>query len=111
VIAGCTLERNGQVGILFREEDSEFRGGHRNRIEQCTLRDNGTGPTGIGIDIQGRTQDITVRETRFENTTDAPLRVGIRIGKETQRVVLEDNTFENFPTMVQDRRPTTIPSK
>lgn len=111
VIVGCTLERNGQVGILFRKEDAEFRGGHRNRIEQCTLRDNGTGPTGIGIDIQGRTQDITVRENRFENTTDAPQRVAIRIGKDAHGIVIEDNTFENWTTTIQDRRPATMRSK
>ena len=111
LIVRCTIERNGRVGILFREEDSEFRGGHRNRIERCVLRDNGTGPTGIGIDIQGRTQDIAVCESRFENTGDTPQRVAIRIGKDAQRILLEDNAFENFSTTVQDRRQTTIQSR
>jgi hypothetical protein len=111
LIVRCTIERNGRVGILFREEDSEFRGGHRNRIERCVLRDNGTGPTGIGIDIQGRTQDIAVCESRFENTGDTPQRVAIRIGKDTQRILLENNAFENFSTTVQDRRATSIQSR
>jgi len=111
VIARCTIERNGQVGILFRDEDSLFRSGHRNRIEQCTLRDNGTGQTGIGIDIQGPTQDITIRENRFENGTDGTLRVGIRIGKFTRQIVLEANTFENFSATVEDRRQTTAESQ
>jgi len=111
VIVNCTVERNGQVGVLFRDEDSEFRSGHRNRIEQCTFRDNGTGPTGIGIDIRGRTRDITIRQNRFEDTTDNRLRVGVRIGKFAQQIALEDNTFENVPTTVQDRRLATVQSK
>jgi hypothetical protein len=110
-IVNCTIERNGQVGILFRDEDSEFRGGHRNRIEQCTFRDNGTGPTGVGIDIRGRTRDITIRGNRFEDTTDNRLRVGVRIGKLARQIALEDNTFENVPTTVQDRRPAAVQSK
>ena len=111
LIVGCTFERNGQVGILFRQESTAFRGGHRNRIEQCTFRDNGTGPTGIGVDIQGRTQDITISGSRFENTAEGMLRVGIRISKNAQRIVLEGNTFANVPTEIQDRRLTTIQSK
>ncbi|UCD52332.1 MAG: right-handed parallel beta-helix repeat-containing protein [Phycisphaerales bacterium] len=111
VIARCTIERNGQVGILFRDEDSEFRSGHRNRIEQCTLRDNGAGLTGIGVDIRGRTRDVTIRQSRFENGTDGSLRVGIRIGKLARQIVLEDNTFENVPTEIQDHRLTAIQSK
>ena len=111
VITGCTLERNGRVGILFRQERSDFRGWHRNRIERCTLRDNGTGATGIGIDIQGRTQDITVRRNRFENTTDAPQRVAIRVGKDAQGIILENNAFENWTTTIQDRRSAAGPAR
>ena len=110
-ITGCTLERNGQVGILFRQESSDFRGGHRNRIERCTLRDNGTGATGIGIDIQGRTHDVTVRRNRFENTTDAPQRVAIRVGKDAQGIILENNAFENWTTTIQDRRSAAGPAR
>ncbi len=110
LIAGCTIERNGQAGVYFRDEDQEFRGGHRNRIEQCTFRDNGTGPQGVAIDIQGQTHDIMVCDSRFENTPDTPERIAIRIGKKARRITLEDNTFERFATTVQDLRPTTIDS-
>ena len=65
VIRRCRIERNGEVGILFRGEGSEFRSGHRNQIEDCIVRDNGTQQSGIGIDIQGKTQDISVRNTRL----------------------------------------------
>jgi hypothetical protein len=104
VIKRCTIERNGEVGILFRNEGTEFRGGHRNRIESCTIRDTGADKPGIGIDIQGSTQDITVSNTKIENTAGGKQNTGIRIGKETQRILLQDNTFEGCRTSVQDLR-------
>ncbi len=104
LIRDCTIERNGQVGILFRKEDSEFRAGSRNRIENCTIRDNGAKEGGIGIDIQGKTQDITVANTRFANTTGKNQKTAVRIGEDAERITLRDNTFENCPVQVEDRR-------
>ena len=104
VVKKCTIERNGEVGILFRNEGAEFRGGHRNRIESCTIRDTGTDKPGIGIDIQGSTQDITVSNTKLENTAGGKQTTGIRIGKETQRILLRDNAFDGCRTSVQDLR-------
>jgi len=94
VIRGCTIEDNGQVGILFRKTATEFRCGHRNRIENCLIRNNGTDGKGIGIDIQGKTQDITVQNTRFVNTIGGNQKQSIRMSEETERIMLRDNTFE-----------------
>lgn len=104
LIRGCTIERNGQVGILFRNEGGEFRAGSRNRIENCIIRDNGAKEGGIGIDIQGKTQDITVVNTRFENAADKNQKTAVRIGEEAQRITLRDNTYENCPVHIEDRR-------
>jgi len=104
VIQRCTIERNGQVGILFRDETNEFRSGSRNRIENCIIRDNGSKEQGIGIDIQGKTADITVRNTRFENSAGKNQNIGIRIGQQAQRITLQDNTFENCPATIKDLR-------
>jgi polygalacturonase len=104
LICGCTIERNGQIGILFRKDGSEFRAGSRNRIENCIIRDNGAKEGGIGIDIQGNTQDITVENTRFENAAGKNQKTAIRIGEEAERITLQDNTFENCPVQVEDRR-------
>jgi len=112
IIKGCTIERNGQVGILFRKEANEFRCGNRNHIENCIIRDNGTRDparrepkeSGIGIDIQGKTQDVTIRNTRFENTEGKNQKIGIRISEEAQRTILQDNTFENCPVHIEDLR-------
>jgi Right handed beta helix region len=104
LIRDCTIERNGQVGILFRNEDTEFLAGSRNRIENCTIRDNGASEAGIGIDIRGKTQDITVRNTRFENVAGKNQKTAVRIGKQAQHITLQGNTFENCPVHVEDRR-------
>jgi hypothetical protein len=102
IIRGCTIEYNGEVGVLFRNEANEFRSGSRNRIENCVIRDNGSKGQGIGIDIQGRTGDITVQDTKFENTAGKDQNIGIRIGREAERIVLQGNNFENCPMQVQD---------
>jgi polygalacturonase len=105
LVKNCTMERNGEVGILFRNEGMEFRAGHRNRIENCTIRDTGKEKPGIGIDIQGKTQDITISNTKVLNTASGNQKTGIRIGKEAQRIVLQSNTFDGCPTAVEDLRP------
>ncbi len=104
VIKNCTIGRNGEVGILFRDEVGEFRAGHRNRIESCTVRDTGKDKPGVGVDIRGKTQDIVVSNTKLENTASGKQQTGIRIGKEAQRIVLEGNTFEGCPTPIEDLR-------
>jgi parallel beta-helix repeat protein len=104
LINNCTMERNGEVGVLFRNEGVEFRAGHRNRIENCTIRDTGKDKPGIGIDIQGKTQDITIRNTNVANTASGNQKTGIRIGRDAQRIVLQGNTFDGCPTSVEDLR-------
>jgi parallel beta-helix repeat protein len=111
VIKTCTIERNGQVGILFRDDGGEFRGGHRNRIENCIIRDTGTDKPGIGIDIRGKTQDITITNTKIENTTSGKQNTGLRIGAETQRIVLQANTIDGCRTPVEDLRGKPSESK
>jgi hypothetical protein len=111
VIKNCMIERNGEVGVLFRSDGGEFRGGHRNRIEGCTIRDTGTEKPGIGIDIQGRTQDITIRSTKLENTASGKQNVGIRIGAETQRILLQANAFDGCPTPVEYLRAKSSESR
>jgi len=110
LISNCVIERNGEVGILFRREASEFRCGNRNRIANCVIRDNGTKKPGIGIDILGKTEDITIANTRLENTTGDRQKIGIRISADAERVVLQNNAFENCPEEIKDLRGKTSPS-
>jgi hypothetical protein len=104
IIRRCTIEHNGQVGILFRNEESEFRSGSRNRIVNCIIRDNGSKEQGFGIDIQGKTADIVVQDTRFENAAGKDQNIGIRIGREAKRITLQGNTFEDCPVQIKDLR-------
>ena len=104
IIEHCTVARNGEVGILFRKEAGAFRGGHRNRIENCVVRDNGTDESGIGIDIRGKTRDITIRRTTLANTPLGKQKIGIRIGEGAQRIVLESNRHDGCPVRIEDLR-------
>jgi len=104
VIRGCMIENNGEVGILFRKEVNEFRCGSRNLIENCMIRDNGTRRAGFGIDIQGKTEDITIRNTKFENSDGENQKTGIRISQMAGRVVMQGNSFENSLLHIDDLR-------
>ena len=105
IIAGCTIESNGEVGILFRKGgDSEFHDGHRNLITDCSIRYNGGEKEGIGIDIQWRTKDITIRNNRIENKNGKEQKIGIRISKDAGRINLEGNTFADCSVEVEDLR-------
>jgi len=103
VMRNCVIERNGEVGIIFREEN-ELRTGDHNRIEGCLIRDNGGAASGSGVDIQGKTSDITVANCHFENTQNSKQRTAIRISPEAERITLESNTFAHCPVYVLDQR-------
>jgi len=106
VIRRTAVERNTEVGIVFRAE-TEFRSANRNTIEDCIVRDNGIGQHAVGIDINGKTKDITIRNTRIEASKtggDEGQVTGIRIGEEAARIVLEGNVFVNCVTEVEDLR-------
>jgi len=108
IIRGCKIESNGEVGILFRNEANEFRCGSRNLIDSCIIRDNGTERAGFGIDIQGKTEDITIRNTKFENTTRKNQKTGIRIGQMAGRVIMQGNSFVNSPVHIDDLRSNRV---
>jgi hypothetical protein len=108
VIRNCLIEGNGKVGVIFRKEVNEFRTGDRNVIEGCTIRNNGGKDEGVGVDVQWKTRDVTVRNCTFENTDGAKARVGMRISPEAGRVTLENNTYTGFATDVE-RAPTPTP--
>ena len=56
-------------------------------------------------DAGRKTEDITIRGTRFENTAAQHQKTGLRIGRDVGRVMLQDNTFRNCPGHLQDLRP------
>lgn len=106
ILRNCVIENNGEIGVLFRKEVNEYRTGDRNLIENCIIRDNGKSGPGLGIDIQWKTNDITIRNCRFENTNEGPQKTGIRISPEAQRINLEKNKFSGIKTEIEDQRKT-----
>ncbi len=104
IVRNCLIERNEQIGVLFRKEPTDYRNGDRNTLENCVIRDNGKDGSGRCIDIQWKTKDITIRNCRIENTINGPQKVGVRISPEAQGILMENNSFEGCPVHVEDLR-------
>ncbi len=99
------IERNHKVGILFRDQEA-FRAGHRNSVSACTIRDNGFGMDGVGVDVRGQTHDITLRENVLSDSGQGRQKIGVRIGARCERVDAENNTFSGLDMDI-DRVPQT----
>jgi hypothetical protein len=59
---------------------------------------------GMGIDIQGKTRDISICNTKLVDTGGGRQTTGIRISPEAQRITLKDNTLEGCRTLAADSR-------
>lgn len=94
------ISNSGIAGILFRPERGKSYAGHRNQILQNELIDNGA-QTGLGIDVQGGTEEITIRQNRLADNRSMKERIGIRLGAETEKIKLESNQLTGFTTDVQ----------
>lgn len=96
---------NRLAGVYFRNE-AEGMAGHRNRLEENVIENNGTGESVAGIVIDGHTRDTVlkanvIRDTRSEK--DRRQLVGIRIGEQAGRVALEENEI-TAEVSVEDSR-------
>jgi hypothetical protein len=95
--------RSGKVGVLFRPEHGKGFAAHRNRLENNRIVDSGP-DDGVGIDVQGETESITLARNRLRETRKPLGRVGIRLGAGTRDVRLLDNTMEGFAVDLSDLR-------
>jgi hypothetical protein len=80
--------------------------GHRNRLENNVIENNGTKADAAGIRVRGETKDLVFRNNIIRDTRPADARkqtVGIRIEEPAGEVVLEGNEIE-AKTKVEDRR-------
>ena len=89
--------------MLFRPERGQAFAPHRNRVEKNRIVDSGP-DDGVGIDVQGETESITLADNRLRETRKPQSRVGIRIGSKARDVRLIDNTMEGFAVEVSDLR-------
>ena len=91
--------------MYFRNE-SEGMAGHRNRLENNLIENNGDKGDAAGIRVRGQTRGLVFKNNIIRDTRPLESRkqaVGIRIEEEAGEVVLEDNKIE-ARTNVEDQR-------
>ncbi len=102
LIRGNSVARSGKVGILFRDEPPAF-GPHRNRCENNQILDSGP-DDGVGIDVRGLTEAVTLTQNRVRESRTPMSRVGIRIGAKARDITLVNNQIEGYAINVSDLR-------
>lgn len=103
------VRRSGKVGVLFRPERGKAFAPHRNRLEKNRILDSGP-DDGIGIDIQGETEAITLLKNELRESRRPASRIGIRIGGQAREIRLTDNQIEGFAVPVADLRKSATTS-
>jgi parallel beta-helix repeat protein len=96
---------NRQDGVFFRNE-TEGMAGHRNRLENNLIENNGDKDEAAGIRVRGETRNLVFRNNIIRDTRPPEARkqsVGIRIEELAGEVVLEGNAIEAV-TRIDDRR-------
>ena len=96
---------NQSDGVFFRNE-SLGMAGHRNRLENNVIENNGTKEPASGIRIRGETKDLVFKGNVIRDTRPPEARkqtVGIRIDESAGEVTLDGNQIE-AKTAVEDKR-------
>jgi polygalacturonase len=99
------VRANQQDGVFFRNE-TEGMAGHRNRLENNLIENNGLKNDAAGVRVRGETKDLVFRNNIIRDTRPLAARkqaVGIRIEEPAGEVLLEGNQIE-AKTPVEDRR-------
>lgn len=108
------LLRNNQVrdnaedGVYFRDESAALSG-HRNRLENNLIENNGRSQNVAGIRIRGETREVILKNNRIQDTRPVETRrqtTGILLEKNVGQVTLEDNTLDT-KVPVDDQRQET----
>lgn len=97
------VRRSGETGILFRDEKTAEFQGNRNLIEKNRVTDV-VKEDGVGIDVRGKTKNITIVGNDVRETSGSGKRIGIRLGAETEQIALAENHIEGFAEAVVDLR-------
>ncbi|MBI2929728.1 MAG: right-handed parallel beta-helix repeat-containing protein [Verrucomicrobia bacterium] len=99
---------NEEAGVCFRNE-SVGMAGHRNRLEENVIENNGVKKEAPGIRVRGETKDLqftgnVIRDTRSEG--ERKQKVGVLIEEAAGAVALDNNTID-AKTKIDDRRKGT----
>ncbi len=100
LIRNNEIRNSGSVGVIFRRERGKAFAPHRNRLENNHIVDSGAGD-GIGIDLQGKVEAITIRGNEIVETREPMNRVGIRIGAGTRNITLVDNRIRGYTNPIE----------
>jgi hypothetical protein len=95
---------SGKVGVLFRDDSrgKDFWP-NRNRVVNNRIINSGAAD-GVGIDVQGKTKEVTITNNELKETRKPMQRTGVRIGKEARKIELQKNRIEGFAVEVSDQR-------
>ncbi len=99
------VRANRQDGVYFRNE-SLGMAGHRNRLENNLIENNGATGEASGIRVRGETKELIFKNNIIRDTRPSESQsqiVGIRIEEQAGAVVLDGNTIE-AKTHIEDRR-------
>jgi hypothetical protein len=105
LLRGNKVLRNQEDGVFFRNE-TEGMAGHRNRLENNLIENNGQKRPVAGIRVRGQTgglvfQGNTIRDTRPD--TERKQTTGILLEENVGAVKMDGNTIE-ATTTVKDAR-------
>jgi parallel beta-helix repeat protein len=99
------VRANHQDGVFFRNETAGMAG-HRNRLENNVIENNGVKGGAAGIRVRGETKDLVFRNNIIRDTRAPEAKqqtVGIRIEEQAGEVVLDGNQID-AKTSVEDKR-------
>ncbi len=99
------VQGNHEDGVYFRNE-TEGMAGHRNRVEDNLIENNGVGRDAAGIRVRGETHDLVFKDNLIRDTRTGAERhqtTGIALEKNVGAVQIEGNKID-AATLVQDER-------
>lgn len=102
LIRNNEIRGSKEVGVIFRALEP-VAAPHRNRLEDNIIVDSG-GETGVGIDVQGQVDAVTIARNTVRETRQPMKRIGVRIGARVREVRLTDNRIEGFAVDIADLR-------
>lgn len=97
---------NHQDGIFFRNE-TEGMAGHRNRIEENLIENNGVNQEAAGIRVRGETRDLIFRDNIIRDTRPDGERkqtTGIRLEEKVGAVTIEGNQVDAVQVLADERQ-------
>lgn len=95
IVRNNEIRNSGAVGILLRKENRAEQAPCRNHLEGNRIIDSGS-ETGVGIDVQGWAEAISIAHNEIRETRGPMKRIGIRLASGTRRINLADNKIDGF---------------